>query len=208
MESHRLFETPVFVLDLSEEVEDLRDRLLSLVLEEARDTPTAEGTHPAGWQSRPDLDTREQPAFAVVCNTLATVARELTRAAAREHAGELPELGISLNAWAAVNPRGGYVVTHDHQGATWSMVFYVDAGDADLQVHSDSGRLVLLDPRRTPSTAGDLELFPSTFEVRPRDGMLVVFPGYLQHYTHPYMGERPRVVIAANATVRAPSQRG
>jgi hypothetical protein len=31
--------------------------------------------------------------------------------------------------------------------------------------------------------------------------MLVVFPGWLQHYVHPYRGTRPRVAIACNLTM-------
>jgi len=31
--------------------------------------------------------------------------------------------------------------------------------------------------------------------------MLVVFPGYLQHYVHAYRGTRPRVAIACNLTL-------
>ncbi|EEA04372.1 hypothetical protein BH160DRAFT_0274 [Burkholderia sp. H160] len=45
----------------------------------------------------------------------------------------------------------------------------------------------------------------STFMIRPRSGMLVVFPGWLQHYVHPYRGTRPRIIIASNV-VMSPSE--
>jgi hypothetical protein len=41
----------------------------------------------------------------------------------------------------------------------------------------------------------------TTFTIRPRPGMLVVFPGWLQHYVHPYRGTRPRIAIACNVTM-------
>ena len=46
----------------------------------------------------------------------------------------------------------------------------------------------------------------STFTIRPRTGMLVVFPGYLQHYVHAYRGTRPRIAIACNLTL-SPAER-
>jgi len=42
------------------------------------------------------------------------------------------------------------------------------------------------------------EINPSTFTIRPRTGMLVIFPGWLQHYVHPYRGGRPRVSLSFN----------
>ena len=46
-----------------------------------------------------------------------------------------------------------------------------------------------------------VDLFPTTFTVEPRNGRLVVFPGTLQHYVHPYRGIRERVVISTNVRV-------
>jgi hypothetical protein len=94
---------------------------------------------------------------------------------------------------------GGYVTPHDHADhSQFSVAWYADAGDADLALHPDSGRIVFQDPRRVPSRIAGLEIHPPAFTIAPETGMVVVFPGWLTHWVHPYRGTRPRVVISGN----------
>jgi len=39
------------------------------------------------------------------------------------------------------------------------------------------------------------------FDIAPRTGALVVFPGWLQHYVHAYVGDRPRICVSSNLTM-------
>ena len=78
------------------------------------------------------------------------------------------------------------------------VVQLADCGDGDLRTHPDSGAIGFLSPVSGAGTAGGLSLFPTTFTVRPRSSMLVSFPGWLQHYVHPYRGTQPRVGISCN----------
>ena len=41
----------------------------------------------------------------------------------------------------------------------------------------------------------------SITRVKPKDGMLVLFPSYLIHYQAPYKGTQDRIVIAFNCSV-------
>jgi hypothetical protein len=107
---------------------------------------------------------------------------------------------VAAEAWAMVMQNGDYTITHDHGDSHWSTTYYVDAGDADLERSPNSGALALLDPRRGGRPIAGVDP-GSTFTIRPRTGMLVVFPGYLQHYVHAYRGTRPRVAIACNLTL-------
>ena len=90
------------------------------------------------------------------------------------------------------------MIAHDHGEAHWSTSYYVDAGDADLEHTPESGALAVLDPRRGGRPIPGLES-GATFTIRPRTGVLVVFPGWLQHYVHPYRGTRPASLIACNS---------
>ena len=38
--------------------------------------------------------------------------------------------------------------------------------------------------------------------IKPEDGLLVLFPSYLQHYQSLYIGAKDRIVIAFNAQVQ------
>src|SRR5437773_11362395 len=107
---------------------------------------------------------------------------------------------FAAQAWAMVMRNGDYTIAHDHGEAHWSTSYYVDAGDADFERTPDSGAFAVLDPRRSGRPIPGLES-GATFTIRPRTGMLVVFPGWLQHYVHPYRGTRPRIAIACNVTM-------
>jgi len=118
-----------------------------------------------------------------------------------------PGLRYGAQAWAMVMRDGDHTVLHEHGEAHWSAAYYADAGDADPARHPTSGVLGFVDPRRGGRSLPGLES-GTTFEVRPRSGMLVVFPGWLQHYVSPYRGTRPRVTVSCNVTVEMPRPDG
>lgn len=54
-----------------------------------------------------------------------------------------------------------------------------------------AGRLTFLDPRGGRMGPAPLDLFEVRQELRPKDGLLLFFPAWLQHHVHPYAGSRP-----------------
>jgi uncharacterized protein (TIGR02466 family) len=110
----------------------------------------------------------------------------------------LPAYRYAVTAWAMILRSGHYVIPHDHGDAHWSVAYYVDAGD---DRPAPSGRIAFLDPRRSGRSIPELSLFGETFDLAPRTGALVIFPGWLQHYVHPYRGERPRICVSCNLTM-------
>jgi uncharacterized protein (TIGR02466 family) len=85
-----------------------------------------------------------------------------------------------------------------HSSATWSGTYYVSAGDPSPADRPGAGNLAFLDP----ILAGQMSFFsgilPEFYEFFPRQGLMVLFPAYLQHLVLPYLGERPRISIAFN----------
>jgi hypothetical protein len=67
-----------------------------------------------------------------------------------------------------------------------------------MERYPASGALTFVDPRRGGTVIPGVELFPSQFSIAPRSGLMVVFPGWLQHFVQPYRGGRPRVSISCN----------
>ncbi len=197
-----LFDTPIFVFDIPE-TEALHAELAQRLTAERQSSPGIKVSNRGGWHSIPDLALRPDPVYRELGAMLAAHFRHVTEhTASLRSQNPLPPFGIGLTAWAMVMEHGHYTVMHDHPEATWSSAYYADAGDSDYDLHPDSGALVLIDPRRATGGVQGLDLFPGTFELRPTTGMLVIFPGWLQHYVHPYRGHRPRVAIAANASIR------
>jgi uncharacterized protein (TIGR02466 family) len=196
---YALFHTPLSVYDVGG-AEDMNRDLRECLCKEAETSPGMRRANVGGWHSPADLALRADPCFRAVMKVIVDHVGA-TQSKVEVAMGRSPTpWRVAAEAWAMVMRNGDYTIAHDHGDAHWSSTYYVDAGDADLERTPDSGALALLDPRRggRPIAGTDPG---STFTLRPRTGMLVVFPGYLQHYVHPYRGTRVRVVIACNLTL-------
>lgn len=193
-----LFPTPIVVFDLPDMAEVNRE-IAGQLLAEEQTVPSWQRANVGGWHSVPDLSRRPEPWFRALMRAVVdAVGAHGASLAAHAGAGPLPAYRYAVTAWAMILRGGHYVITHDHGDAHWSVAYYVDAGD-DLP--APSGRIAFLDPRRSGRSIPELSLFGATFDLAPRTGALVIFPGWLQHYVHPYRGERPRICVSANLTM-------
>jgi uncharacterized protein (TIGR02466 family) len=149
-----------------------------------------------GWNTD-DMTVLEQAAFAPL--------REAIRAACTSALSEMGqgERAFHLQSWVNLHDRGGFNFLHLHEGSLLSGSFY-------LQVPPGSGQFVFRDPRPgvihgfikggVPNGHADVHLTPS-------DGLLVLFPCWMEHYVEPHDNDEPRITIAfnANAPEGAPS---
>jgi uncharacterized protein (TIGR02466 family) len=193
-----LFSTPVavFAIDQSAELDrELTGRLVA----EAESSPGVARSNTGGWHSVPDLSLRRDDCYQRLMHLVVdrVKAALVEIATARGVAVERP-YRFGAQAWAMVMKDGDYAVLHDHAEAHFSVVYYPDPGDADLTAHPESGKLTFVSPQAGGSAIPGLDLFPTHFSIEPRAGLLVVFPGWLQHFVHPYRGTRPRVSISCN----------
>jgi uncharacterized protein (TIGR02466 family) len=123
--------------------------------------------------------------------------REAIRAACSAALGEMGqgERAFYLQSWINLHDRGGFNFLHMHEGSLLSGSFY-------LQVPPGAGEFVFRDPRPgvihgyvkggVPNGHADVHL-------RPSDGLLVLFPCWMEHYVEPHEGDEPRITIAFNA---------
>ena len=200
MDRFALFPTPLFVYDLPN-VEDMNRELGERLRAEAQASPGVRRANVGGWHSPPDLALRPDPCYRAMMKMIVDhVGATHSKIISAMGLAPSPPWSFAAQAWAVVMRNGDYTIAHDHGEAHWSTSYYVDAGDADLDRTPDSGALAVLDPRRSGRPIPGLES-GSTFTIRPRTGVLVVFPGWLQHYVHPYRGTRPRIAIACNVTM-------
>ena len=209
MDHLQLFATPVFVFDVPD-TEEINPVLASLLLDESQQVPGLRRSNVGGWHSMPDLATRPEPCFPIlmqrIVNHVGHAAAALARQAVTAGLAPAPapdwlaSMQWSVTAWGTVMSSGAYTELHEHGDAHWSVSYYVDAGAPASTEHPHSGSLAFVDPRRGGRPLPGLDL-PSTIMVRPRTGLLVVFPGWMQHYVHSYHGAHPRVCIAANVTM-------
>ncbi len=161
----------------------------ALVLERSRTVPSVSRGERTGWQSGDDF-------FHWSAETRA-LGKLVADAVMGAHEAELPE--ISLFGWANLFTRGVYFSPHRHADAAWSGVYYVDAGDSGGDA---GGQLVLGDPRAGAGMViGDSNRFdsPSSIEITPRTGELLIFPAWLVHWVTPYQSDAPRISVSFNA---------
>lgn len=195
-----LFPSPVF-LSLPPGQEALRETLRDRLLSEADARPGVQKSNVGGWHSKPDLLERPEPCFRALSRLLLDGFRAVLQkqAEARGRAVD-PRMRVGGQAWAMVMRRGHYSQPHHHGDAHWAGVYYVDAG-AQPEADDLAGRLTFLDPRGPLKGDDPLDLFDTRHDLRPKDGLLLYFPGWLQHHVHPYAGARPRISVSCNLVV-------
>ena len=100
--------------------------------------------------------------------------------------------------WVNVNKRGDWNIIHQHGQYDLSGTYYV-------KVPKDSGRLVFRDPR--PAAIGN-KFFVNRFDkgefknVNVMEGMLGIWPAYLDHFVEPSDTDEERISISFDIVAR------
>ena len=196
-----LFATPVFSFTGVGDPE-LNRALTSRLVAEAEREPGIARSNSGGWHSVPDLSQRPDDCYQDLMRRVIGRVRATFNEIGRGQSALLElRYRFAVQAWAMVMRHGDHALVHDHAEAHFSVAYYPDAGDADLELHPDSGKLNFVDPRRGGTVIPGIDLFPTQFAITPQSGLLVVFPGWLQHFVQPYRGGRPRVSISCNVRI-------
>ena len=185
----RLFATPVIVDELDDSAE-LNAVLESVVLARMESDPGVRLSNLGGWQSKHDLPAWAGEAGKQLVNHAAALATANTVAPKGVH--------WTIDAWANVSATGASNRAHVHGGSFWSAVYYVRVGDGE------GGELMLHDPRmpalrmHAPNLrfkdAGPEVMVP----IKPKAGMMILFPAWLSHSVQPWEGGEQRISIAMN----------
>jgi hypothetical protein len=90
---------------------------------------------------------------------------------------------------------------HTHGPYFWSGIFYVQSGQSDLE----NGANTLWYPDTKINMCLGLEWAPDETRVfvKPQDGLLILFPGWLPHDARPYIGKDDRICVAFNSILRS-----
>lgn len=115
-------------------------------------------------------------------------------------------LDLDMHAWFHVTRTGGFQSSHNHPNASWSAIYCVDPGDHDS---AESGAVRFHDPRigsdmfQDPANANlQIPYKICPWQLKHRPGQMIAFPSYLVHEVFPYLGTRPRIVVALNSWCR------
>ena len=104
-------------------------------------------------------------------------------------------------SWCHITRDGGYHDMHTHPGSSWSAIYYLDTGDMDAA--SKNGLYRFFCPYNNMYIdAGTAWTSRNTsIDITAQEGMLIVFPSFIQHNALTYRGEKERYVISVNSKV-------
>jgi len=138
-----------------------------------------------GWQS--DVNLHENAVFKPLCDHIGALCAQVFKVK-----------GAKLHQmWACINKKHDQNLIHSHtNNYNLSGVYYVS-------VPADSGDIVFRDPRPGANQApcrlfkddGDSEYFT------PSDGLIILFPSYLEHFVLPNRSDSDRISMSFNLTL-------
>ncbi|MDH4107213.1 MAG: 2OG-Fe(II) oxygenase family protein [Gammaproteobacteria bacterium] len=182
--------------------DELNRELTGLILEREASDPQGRGirSNAGGWQSRGNLITWSEPCIQALKERYEAMVFNLLGQIVRKDGSER-RFQLLTDAWANVCRRGDYNVVHTHPNAMWSLVYYVSAGEPDPSVRY-GGALELLDPRES---ANYIQVQHTILDARSFieniPGRMILFPSWVKHMVHPFVGDGVRISIAANVNV-------
>lgn len=210
-ETRRLFSTP-FVVDQLQSEAGIAALRQVIEVEHARDAQGVSISNIGGWHSNTqmlDWGGEAARALAFKAMQMADAQTQDAKSPRASRFGWVPEM------WANVSAKGNANQYHFHPGSFWSAVAYIDDGYRGNDDPALGGELQLLDPRMpmVRMTAPDLRVLDADGQqqlnemaLRPRTGMIVMFPSWLQHAVRPFHGEGTRISIAINLVAALKAQ--
>jgi uncharacterized protein (TIGR02466 family) len=194
------FGTPLFKARIRDHAA-MNQELAKFLQEERARSPDKRMSAIGGWQSRKDLFEEDHPAL----NRLKGHVFKAVLAVTSTYFGEPldpAKCTVGGEMWGNIIPNGGYTKLHNHSKAHWSGVYYVDVNQTDPD-WPENGFIEFVDPRSFPTAFHHpkFSMLPS-LTIEPENGLMLLFPGWLNHYVHPYKGPAERISIAFNAMLR------
>jgi len=195
-----LFGAPLLQVALTD-YDQLNRDLGCLILKKRDELPSERMSNSGGWQSPKELQTWKAPCILELVNQIEiAVFMMLSECIGEDVVRSMRKWKIA--GWANVNERGDYNKIHNHSGGVFSGVYYVDVGKSDPE-RPNSGVLSFRSPTMAELVVNNLrapeplrQFFRSNYSITPANGLMIVFPSWLEHQVHPYHGETPRISVS------------
>ena len=157
------------------------------------------------YQSKYNLHTEKNEALLSVMKFIAMSILEMVKKANESKLEELenktPRINVHLTeSWFIRYNQGGMVYPHNHDGCSWSCVYYVEIGKEAKKMN---GSTYFIRPYQGFSKFdfGGSYMLNDQMVLNAEEGKLLVFPNYLYHGSHPFQGSKDRIVISANSKI-------
>ena len=195
MRCYNTFPTQIWIgetLDIDNEI------LSKVILEKEKTEPNTVLSNSGGWQSSSDLHVSKS--FGYIVDVVANNFKPIY-----EDHQYIDGMGLHVSSlWANVNRKTNFNTQHLHSHCDWSFCYYVKAPE-------NCGPIIFVDPRvrrvmrppgRLLKNRGEWDSnSPSLFDeyrVEPKEGKLIIFPSWLEHFVEPNLSDEPRISMSGN----------
>ncbi len=199
MQETRMFYTPLWQTTMVETEPRwtlMRQAMLDKIGQLLHSERSVAKTNFGGWQSAADL--YKHPEFAWLMQRILERANEVAVNFSRE---KRFDDGVM---WANVNGQYNFNAMHIHADALISGVIYLKVA------RDDQGLIQFFDSREGSPTSywrcfsqlpEETEMTQGVVTVAPREGDILLFPGWLKHWVTPNLTEDMRVSVSFNLTM-------
>ena len=166
--------------------------LIDYVYQKKNELPNSKsGSHVDAWQS-PNL--QDNPIFQPLMDKIFENADDMVDICKVRRDMNL----VISNLWANVNPLGGSNKPHNHPGAIFSGVFYLQCPDKSGDIHFTHPAVNQNYHFNEYTITEYNNVNAGTKSITPKPGMLLIFPGYQNHYVGANISDKDRIVIGFN----------
>ena len=155
----------------------------------------------AGWHSG-DFNLGEEPPKKFIKALMKNINNALS-----EMDWDLEKQDVKItNMWAIINKEGAFNQKHHHGNSDLSAAYYVKAPES-------CGDIVFYDPRPAPVFKHPIARKPNILNasinsIKPEEGLLVLFPSYLEHSVNQNLSKEKRIVISFNISLTNKNNEG
>ena len=191
---HLFFSTPIWSSKI-DSYKDVNEEMYNYILNLREQNP--EGIKKSnfnGWHSKDfDLNDKTPKKFIIaVSSKINTAFNDMD--------WDIEKQIIKIKSiWAIINEKGASNERHHHGNSALSAAYYVRAP-------KDCGDIVFYDPRPAPVFSHPIAkktniLNATVNSITPDEGLLVLFPSYLDHSVKPNLSSDQRIVISFNVNL-------
>ena len=191
---HLFFSTPVWASKIADH-QIINKQILSYILDlQKKDSTGLKKSNFNGWHSH-DFNLNEDAPKDFTQSIKPNINQAL-----KDMNWDLEKQEVKITSmWAIINEHGAFNQRHHHGNSDLSAAYYVTAKE-------NCGDIVFYDPRPAPVYRHPIAKSPnilnaSVNSVQPEEGLLVLFPSYLEHSVNPNNSSSKRIVISFNLSL-------
>ena len=154
------------------------------------------------YESGFDFVTTPDPAVEALSHWIKDCLFKSAANANREYWPAGANINIEIHeSWCHITRDGGYHDMHTHPGSSWSAIYYLDTGDMDAASKNGLNRFFCPYNNMYIDAGTAWTSRNTSIDITAQEGMLIVFPSFIQHNALTYRGEKERYVISVNSKV-------